>query len=175
MVIDEVIVLDQSSTPQTSLGCLINEGAAFVAQTYRAGMSGVLSGIKLNILSRADLNPQMVSAVYPLHISIREVLQGFPSTRVLGETIINDGSAPPDRFVSFSGSIRQEAGTRYAIVVHYLNAPSAGAGQWLGNWSGSTGDQYPGGELFYGPEGETWYVSSLKDHDVQFQTFVVPS
>ncbi len=175
MVIDEGMVLDQSFTPQASLSCLINEGAAFVAQTYRAGISGLLSGVKLNVLSRAQLNPQIVSAIYPMNVTIREVLQGFPSTRVLGETTVNDGSASPDRFVSFSGPIRQEAGTRYAIVVHYLNAPPAGAGRWLGNWSGSAGDQYPDGELFYGPEGETWYVSSLKDHDVQFQTFVVPS
>ncbi len=174
MVIDEEMVLDQSFTPQTNMGCNINEGAAFVAQTYRAGIGGLLSGIKLNILSRAQLDPQIVSAIYPLHIAIREVLQGFPSVRVLGETTVNNGSALPDQFISFPDPIRQVVGTRYAIVVHYLNAPLAGAGQWLGNWYGATGDQYPDGELFYGPEGETWYVSSLKDHDVQFQTFVIP-
>jgi hypothetical protein len=174
MVTDEEMVLDQSFTPLTNMGCHFNERSAFIAQTYRAGITGILSGVKLHILSNASLIPRTIFEIYPLHVAIRQVLQGFPSVRTLGEVVIEDGNAPPDRLLSFSDPIRQEAGTQYAIVVHYLNAPSAGAGQWLGNWYGATGDQYPDGELFYGPEGETWYVSSLKDHDVQFQTYVVP-
>jgi hypothetical protein len=175
MVIDEELTLDQSFTPQINLGSNINEGAAFVAQTYTAGINGILSGIRLNILSKAILNPQTVFAIYPLRVAIRQVRGGFPSATTLGETIVFDGSAPPDRLITFPTPILQEAGTQYAIVVNYVNAPPAGAGHWLGNWYGSTGDQYPDGELFYGPEGETWYASSVKDHDVQFQTYVVPN
>lgn len=174
MVIDEETVLDQSFTPLTNMGCHINERAAFVAQTYRAGITGILSGIKLHILSNARLVSGIVFEIYPLRVAIRQVKNGFPGTVTLGEAVIRDGNAPSDRLISFPGSIHQEAGAQYAIVVNYINAPPVGVGQWMGSWYGATGDQYPDGELFYGPEGETWYVSSLKDHDVQFQTYVVP-
>jgi len=175
MVIDEEIVLDQSFTPLTNMGCHINERAAFIAQTYRAGVTGILSGVKLHILSNASLVSGIVFEIFPLRVSIRQVKNGYPGTVTLGEAVVRDGTASPDRLISFSDPIRQEAGTQYAIVVNYINSPSLGPGQWVGSWYGATGDQYPDGELFYGPEGETWYVSSLKDHDVQFQTFVVPS
>ena len=174
MVIDKELTLDQSFTPQPDLGCNINDNAAFIAQTYTARISGILSGLKLNVLSKASINPQTVFKIYPLRVAIRQVEQGFPSTTAIGETIVPDGSAPPDRLITFPYPILQEAGTQYAIVVNYVDAPPAGVGHGLGTWYGSTGDQYPDGELFYGPEGETWYASSVKNHDVQFQTYVVP-
>ncbi len=174
MVIDKELVLDQSFTPLTNIGCHISERSAFIAQTYRAGITGILSGVKLHILSNASLISGIVFEIYPLRVAIRQVKNGYPGTVTLGEAIIRDGNAPPNHLISFPNPIRQEAGTQYAIVVNYTDAPLLEPGQWVGSWYGATGDQYPDGELFYGPEGETWYVSSLKDHDVQFQTFVVP-
>ncbi len=174
ITIDQELVLDQSFTPQINLGSTINDGAAFVAQTYTAGVSGMLAGVKINLLSKAALNPQTVFQIYSLRVAIREVKNGFPGTKVFGESFVSDGNAPPERFIPFPHPIPQNAGAHYAIVVNYVDAPPAGPNQWLGNWYGATGDQYPSGELFYGPEGETWYASSIKDHDVQFQTYVVP-
>ncbi len=175
MVIDKEMVLDQSFTPLTNMGCHINKRAAFIAQTYRAGITGVLSGVKLHILSSASLISGIVFEIYPLRVAIRQVKNGYPGTVTLGEVVIQDGNAPPNRLISFPNPILQEAGMQYAIVANYLNSPLLEPSQWVGSWYGTTGDQYPDGELLYGPEGETWYVSSLKDHDVQFQTFVVPS
>ncbi len=174
MVMDQELVLDQSFTPQTNMGCHINERAAFVAQTYRAGITGTLSGVKLFIISNASLRSQTVFEIYPLRVAIRQVKNGYPSPVVLGEALIHNGEAPPDRLISFPSPIRQEAGMQYAIVVNYVDAPVVDDGQWQGSWFGVTGDQYPDGELFYGPEGETWFASSVKNHDVQFQTFVIP-
>ena len=162
MVISQEITLDQSFTPHIDLGCHINEGTAFVAQTYTAGLSGILSGVRLNVLPKASLNSQAVFAIYPLRVAIRQVQRGFPGTTILGEVTVPDGSAPPERLITFPYPILQEAGAQYAIVVNYGEAPAAGVGRGSGTWYGSTGDQYPLGELFYGPEGETWYTLRTK-------------
>jgi hypothetical protein len=89
---------------------------------------------------------------------------------VLGKAQVASGSAPLTLYVAFSSPIPITAGTQYAIVVSYPTAPQPGGGQGKGNWSGATGNPYPGGEhLAY--SGSSWmYVGS--GYDLHFKTYV---
>jgi hypothetical protein len=72
--------------------------------------------------------------------------------------------------ITFPEPIEQIKGKKYAIVVHYLDAPAPGANQWLGQWHGSKGNI--GGERIVG-DGTTWKVSETK-YTSHFRTYVAP-
>jgi hypothetical protein len=60
-------VVDQSFTEPQNLGANINEGTAFVAQTYTAGVDGRLWGINIDVRSKRGLNPDLGLERYLLH------------------------------------------------------------------------------------------------------------
>ncbi len=155
--------LDQTFTTPNNLECAINEGFAFVAQTYTAQFSGKLVGVNVSIESHG---------LFPLHIALREVKNGAPTSIILGEVTVPSGNAPLSHLISFPEQIAQVAGIQYAIVVNYEGAPSAGVGRAQGFWTGATGNRYLYGNLFLSADDKSWFASSINDHDVHFQTFV---
>ena len=168
------MIVDQSVIGSNNLACAINEGFAFVAQTYTAGITGTLAGINIDVISRRDSSPDFASErVFRLHVALCEVVNGFPSPTVLGEITLPTGSAPLSLLIAFPKPVPQVAGVQYAIVVNYADAPPSGAGQGLGHWSGTTRNPYKDGELFFGPDGNIWFASSINDHDVHFRTYVI--
>lgn len=156
-------IIDQSFTSPTDLGADINEGFAFVGQTYTAGLTGTLAGVSVDIV---EFSPNS----FPLDVQIRTVMNGLPTTTILGETSTTAFSLAD--IIPFPETIPQVAGTEYAIVVDFLGAPPPGPGQSVGVWGGASGDLYPRGDLvFSSDEGMTW-LNLGGGGDVHFITFV---
>jgi hypothetical protein len=108
---------------------------------------------------------------HPLHVAIRGVKGGVPDSTVLGEINLGTSAPPPWPVpVIFPQEVRQVVGEQYAIVVHYPDAPPAGAGQVQGTWTGATGDPYAGGKMCMSADGGSWRVED--DYDLHFQTFI---
>ncbi len=160
------IVVDQSCTADNNMSAEINSGFLFSAQTFTAGVDGVLAGITI------DVNASSIGT-YPLHVAIRTVDgYGRPSTTILGETTLDSWSAPPTKIISFPQTIPVGMGNRYAIVVNYQGGAEV-KGKPLGMWQGATGDPYPGGASFASvSDGLTW-TPVIEDGDFHFETLVL--
>ncbi len=158
----EALTLDQSFTSPFDLGADINECCRFIAQTFTAGLTGTLGGVNIDVGS---------TSVFPLHVAIRTVIDGVPSTTVLGETTLSSSSAPLSLLITFPQVIHITAGVQYAIVVNYESAPPPGPNQFQGIWGGAGGDQYPGGALYFSfLDGISWF--GLGFGDLHFRTYV---
>lgn len=157
--------VDQSFTGgPNDLGAIINECCAFVAQTFTAGRTGVLTGVSVDVLGYGTSR---------LRVQIRTVTSEVPTETVLGETVLDSNGASLSQVITFPTPIAITAGVQYAIVLSYEGAPPAGAGQGQGSWSGGTGDQYAGGQLLakgiVNPTG--WFA--YPTYDVHFVTYVL--
>jgi len=140
------LTLDQSFTAATNLGSDINECCAFVGQTYTAGRTGVLTGVSVDVGSPW-------ASKFPLHVAIRTVAGGLPTTTILGETTLTTNAAGLSQVIVFPQTIPQVAGAQYAIVVNYQGAPPEGAGQAQGEWYGAGGNGYTRGDLVASSDG----------------------
>jgi hypothetical protein len=155
--------LDQSFTSGDNLGNEINDAAAFVGQTYTAGLLGTLAGVSVDISEFSGNH-------FPLDVQIRTVMGGLPTTTILGQTSTTAFSLSD--IITFTQAITQVPGVEYAIVVDFLGAPPHGPGNAVGIWTGATGNLYPGGESVDSfDNGVTWVGS---DVDTHFKTFVNP-
>jgi Predicted nucleotide-binding protein containing TIR-like domain len=168
------IIVDQFLNEPPNLGANINEGFSFVAQTYVAGCKGILAGVSLDVHSKRQLNPQRGYPLYRLQISIMSVVAGYPS-QIITSTILDTDEALLQRIVTFSDNCEQIPGQSYAIVASYVDAPAHGPHQWIGNWSGCTGNRYSRGNLCYSIDGHTWLIGAVNDHSARFCTLVRPS
>jgi hypothetical protein len=156
-------LVDQSFTVPGNLGADINECCRFLAQTFTAGRTGVLEGINIDV---TGFKPSR------LHVAIRTVEGGRPTSTVLTETTLDSNSAPLSRLITFPAQVTVAAGMQYAIVVNYEGAPPPGADQGQGIWSGAIGDVYPRGALLSSAlEGVSW-SSPNTEGDVHFRTYV---
>jgi hypothetical protein len=157
--------IDQSSIAKNTLAAYINECCKYIAQTFTAGATGILSGITIDVYA-------IPNSPYRLHIEIRTVTgEGKPSAFILGAITLESGSAPITTLIALSQKIHIDAGVQYAIVVSYMGAPPAGARQGQGIWLGSTGNTYPGGSAYSSiSDGITW--SEFENEDLHFQTYV---
>lgn len=158
-------ILDQSFTAPTNLSAVINECCAFVGQTYTAGVTGTLAGISIDVGSGSS---------FPLHVAIRTVAGGLPTTTVLGDVTLSSSSSVLSQLIVFPQVIPQVAGVQYTIVVNHLGAPPPGPGQAQGDWVGATGNAYPGGDLVFSVDGVSWLVESPDNFDLHFKTFISP-
>lgn len=156
-------IVDQSFTGPVNLGADINECCMFVAQTFTAGLAGVLTGVSVDITGFHSSR---------LHVEIRTVESGAPTATVLGETVLDSNSASLSQVIDFPTPIVSTAGVQYAIVVSYEGAPPPGGGQGQGIWHGATGDPYAGGQLLLSVDGSSWFAAP--DADVHFVTYVLP-
>jgi hypothetical protein len=141
----------------------INECCRFVAQTFTAGRTGFLAGVNIDVLGFGSSQ---------LHVAIRTVANGAPTTTVLTETALASTSAPLSQLITFPEQILVRAGEQYAIVVNYDGAPPPGPDQARGAWGGAVGDAYPRGALFLSfIDGVSWFVPD-PGFDVHFRTYV---
>lgn len=163
-------VLDQSYTEPDGVGAAINEGCRYIAQTFTAGLTGTLTGVNVDILSRRDAPP--------LRITIRHAMNDRPQGAPLGiryqaQRRVRLFGSP----IAFSEEISVVAGQRYAIQVNYGGA-ELGSG-WLGSWAGGAGNGYLGGRKLggdcptYGGTG-FWHAED-PFVDLHFRTFVDPA
>lgn len=157
------LTLDQSYTPGTNLGANINACCAFIGQTYTAGITGTLGGVSL------DVNSFEATDVYNLHVAIRAVSGGLPTSTILGEVTLSSDASGLSQIVVFPQSIPQVAGVQYAIVVDY---PGASAGGNQGVWYGTTGNGYTRGDLVSSSDGTSFSFTGQNNYDVHFKTYV---
>lgn len=154
------VVADQSYAPKTT-GNTISNCCSVVAQTYTAGLTGNLAGVALEISSTSDL---------PLHVGIRTVSNGEPTSTVLGETTLQTSHTTLSDVIAFPKAIPQEAGTQYAIVVDY--GPGAPPTAMISNWEATTQGTYMGGRLL-SSNGTGWTsVINGEEANARFITFV---
>lgn len=155
--------LDQSFTSPSNLTSAMNDCCAYIGQTFTAGRNGMLSGVSIDVAGQATS--------LPLRVAIRVVdSSGFPSSTVLGETVLDSSSSPLTRVITFPRKIRVRAGTQYAIVVNYQGAPPPPS--TLGTWDGATGDAYPRGSALQSFDNGVSWSSQGEGFDLHFQTYV---
>jgi hypothetical protein len=151
--------LDQSVTGG-SVGGVGPNGSTLLAQTFTAGITGVLSQV--------DLQLSTYNGPPPLSVDIENVdANGHPSGTVLAATTVTTSSVPGSQstWVSlpFSDGPFVVAGTRYAIV---LSKP-LGAGFWIAEYTGP----YSGGDVQLSPSiGSTWL--EIPQASLLFRTYV---
>jgi hypothetical protein len=151
-------------TSPTNLGASINECCAFIAQTFTAGRTGMLTGVSVDVTGLASSH---------LRVEIRTVASGAPTATVLGETVLDANGAALSRVIAFPTRIAVTTGVQYAIVVSYEGAPPPGANQEQGIWQGTTPDQYPGGRLLQSVDGSSWEAAATPEADAHFVTYVL--
>jgi len=180
--------LDQSFTSGDGLTGVINGCCAFVGQTYTAGTSGTLAGVSVDV----HYLERQPAFDLPLDVQIRTVVNGLPTSTVLGETATR--AFDLDDVIGFAQQIPQVPGEQYAIVVHFLEAPPQGNA--VGAWIGALGPfvcglpglpppgcapnnvvPYPGGSAVSSFDGgTTWSVvpasPATSEIDFHFKTFV---
>lgn len=156
-------VLDQSLTEPWNMGAGINACCSFIGQTYTAGATGMLAGVSINVDAYGSL---------PLHVAIRTVADGLPTTTILGDVTLGSSASGLSDLIVFPQAIPQVAGVKYAIVVDYPGAPP---GQEQGLWRGATGDAYPRGDMVMSFDGGvSWVKIGPNNYDLHFKTFVNP-
>ena len=157
-------VIDQSFTQGSDLGTSINDCCAYVAQTYTAGLTGMLAAVSVDIARVGFADP------LPLDVQIRTVVNGLPTSTILGETTTMNFSLSD--MIAFNQDIPQVTGSQYAIVVHFEGAPPPS--HLEGIWTGATGNLYPGGDdLLSFDDGQTWCFCGGQDNfDSHFITYV---
>jgi hypothetical protein len=163
-----VPVLDQSFTSPGSLFMVINEACTYAAQTFTAGVTGTLTGVRIDVQSNPDAPP--------LRVAIRKAVYNRPSGAPLGVQYLADPDAPLSRLITFDQQIGMLAGHHYAIVVKYRGA-EAGVGGSMGGWDGGADNEYVRGRAvsgdcsgFGGPG--FWHV--WPSYDLHFRTYVEP-
>jgi len=141
-------------------GCPLSE-----AQTFTAGISGLLDEVQLHVIRSEGSDP--------LTVEIRNTTNsGFPGTQVLATGSIADSATADWQSVDFDTMAIVEAGTHYAIVA-YTGADS------LWGWSflyDDVDNPYDGGHRFTTeswPPTTGWDASG--DADNAFRTYVSPS
>lgn len=138
-----------------------------VAQTYTAGLTGILAGVNIDVSKSPGILP-----IFPLRVQIQSVTGGIPTGNVLGDVTLGTDNSPLSSLITFPELVPQVAGTQYAIVVDYPTVPSD-FGRPPGHWSGNTGNQYLGGQfLAFVPETQSWFSFDGGADDLHFQTFV---
>ncbi len=155
--------IDQSFTEPDDLDAVFNDCCAFIAQTYTAGLTGTLAGVSVDIVES-----ESGYALGPLDVQIRAVNEQLPASLMFGEATANAFGLRD--IISFSQVIPQVAGTQYAIVVHFIDAPPQGIA--IASWSGGQGNSYPGGYVSASRDyGLTWPLRAYGG-DVHFITYV---
>lgn len=161
------VVLDQTFTMPSALGWEFQDN--YVAQTFTAGVTGRLVGIRVGVsLWQVEL---------PIQVSIRSCQDGVPNDSVLTEMVLPPG-VPADRlesYIELNEPITVVEGTQYALV---LNVIGAVYGESPGLWTGAVDyyydtDYYPGGELLFSHDGIVFQPYPWSGFaDLHFQTYV---
>jgi hypothetical protein len=154
--------LDQEIDGPAVGGIDINEGSRHVAQTYTAGITGVLYAVAIEVKGLGT---------HQLRVAVRDVANGIPTASVLGETLLPSNQSPFPTLITFPTAIEQIAGRQYAVVVDYPQAPSSGAGRVEGSWSIVAGARYPGGASMSLQESGAWRTWEF---DALLRTYVKP-
>ncbi len=143
---------DTSNTWWGGFGPLFEPRSWAVAQTFTAGLSGVLNQVDLRLKS---MEGPATIAIYTVDST------GAPGSTVLASTTVAPVAAEAWVEAAFSSPATVAAGTKYAIVVR-----SDATGDWL--LSEST-DPYPAGDSYYSVDAAPWREL---DRDHVFKTYV---
>ena len=149
--------VDQSQTISTSFQRL-----GLMAQTFTAGVSGQVDRVSL----ASDTSFGFVN----LTVQIQSVTGGVPSGTVLGSSSFQGTMTCCRQFhdFAFTPGVPVTAGTQYAIVVRVI----VGLFTWYNSWIINL---YPGGQLYVGCLGCSWFTGSNFGQDFAFKTWVVIS
>ena len=159
-------IVDQSFLAPQDLAAFINEGFDIEAQSFTAGVTGDLVGVRVNIQYGKSSS---------LRISIYDMLDSMPNN-LLGITTLSTSESPIGDTITLSTPVSIVAGSTYLIAADYPGI-SKGLGQYQGVWSGASADLYAGGNTFVGDfeSGDSGPVSwAPETFDLHFETLVNP-
>jgi len=159
-------VLDQSFTEGTGtlLIYLIGGSPNKVGQIFTAGISGLLSGINIDVGSNS-IEPYIST----LKVEIFSAHNGLPTDELLGSYLFQRGENVPLSFlIEFQEDIQIQEGEQYAIVCSYLDPIALYP---YGGWDGNAEDGYTGGHIVRFESG-SWEIAN--DSDLYFRTYVDP-
>jgi hypothetical protein len=163
-------VVDQSLVTPGGVEAGVYGPGSVMTQSFTAGITGSLIG--------ASIALDASNTTYLARIQVRTIVDGHPSSVVLGEGMATSGGdISINTVIEFATPIAQVAGQQYALVVDYPSAPPFVNGaqpvaDWIGNQNPSS---YPGGKLAYSNDGGvTWGPPAEFDADLLFQTYVIP-
>lgn len=164
--------LDQFQETQTG-GAMYGDGE-YWAQTFTAGLEG--------ILDRVELGMYVGDNSIPTTVEIRTTAGGVPTATILGSVLIPPGGLRSGlgwNSIDFSSlHIASTPGTTYAIVIWNNDPSPEGTNGLMVNWASDGIDLYPRGALYWSmeiaPGVYQWhrYPSSQVPADVQFRTYV---
>jgi hypothetical protein len=159
-------VLDQSSNSgavASSAGPEVNGNQA-IAQTFQAGISGVLRAVALAVTCK-----QGAKTLRP-RISVHAVVDGKLS-QSLGDVTASTRNIAWPAQVTFASGIPQVSGERYAIVVTYPDARSSDRFRWSGSATNNDETQ----TSLTGVASEGGWSWSSQSGACDFQTYVSDS
>jgi hypothetical protein len=165
------VTVDQQVVKPINLSAAINEGYRYIAQTFTAGIAGLLTGVNLSVQSNRANSPKMHLPMYPLHVALYAVTNGFPTSPITSTVLATDHIELAEA-IAFAPPVKQRAGEQLAIVVSYENAPPHGPGQCVGHWTGCTGANYERGVACHSHDGKTWFANGI-GYALHFRTLVV--
>ena len=163
------VILDQSFTDPAGIGftssVLVGFGSPRLAQTFTAGVDGMLVSLNLDVFDDV-----------PLRIAIYDTVEGEPGSHLFGEVTV-PGPVTFDTLITFSEPLPLVAGKQYVIVVSQPETVSAAA-FWLGLFGPP--DLYPGGKAWSftvtnANQGLVWVSYDESNgyfEDLHFRTFV---
>ena len=154
-----------------------------IAQTFTAGITGQLQKVDLyqeNIFTYPD--PLNVT-LYPVNVSIVNVIDSVPSGSVLGQVSVEDLQEGFNSINFLGESIFFVAGNQYGIVV--TNDDTERYDNHSTQWTATLSDVYSGGTLWSYMPGTGWTqeyqppdpklpVETFYDKDAAFRTYMVP-
>jgi hypothetical protein len=163
------VVLDQSFTEPHQYHLGAEFYGHYNAQTFTAGVTGMLVGVKVDV--------SLWQHEIPLRVAVRSVSDGYPTDTVLTEITLPPGE-PADgieTYIEFDRPVTVAEGNQYALVLNFVGAGDwENTGMWIGGtdlWYGT--DFYQGGEWFFSLDGTDFRPYYWNDHaDVHFQTYV---
>jgi hypothetical protein len=159
----------QQTSSNTNTGLF---SAQHAAQTFTAGISGVVDQVDLSLL-KVGTPPASVT------VEIRNTSAGNPGTAVLATASLPTSAIGPSPGsfipVTFAAPALVAAGTQYAVVAY---SPGA-AGNAVGWNYQNTGNPYLPGGMFSSsdpiPPGGNWSNAGLVNADLGFKTYVGPA
>jgi hypothetical protein len=154
--------LDQQQTDASGAGGLFTQSGSRIAETFTAGISGVLDEVDLYLYKSSG-------ATAPLSVEIHNVSGDTPGATVLASTTPPAVPPYPGGFtpVNFAAPASVVAGTRYAIVASSA-APSPTLYLWM---LSASVNPYPAGAAFSSPSPSGPWSTPVAT-DLAFKTYV---
>lgn len=154
-----------------------------IAQTFTAGISGQIQKLDLYLENIFTYPDPLNVTLYPVNVSIVNVIDSVPSGSVMGQVYVEDLQEGFNSIDFLGESIFFVAGNQYGIVV--TNNDTERYDNYSTQWTAALSDVYSGGAAWVYMPGTGWTqevqppeptmpIETFYDKDAAFRTYMVP-